>query len=315
MNKFEDIIRELSESLVQSESLEEYYEKISSIYEEEPRHKYSSITAYVYNDTTDEKIEILQYNLYEIRGFIGDDCKAEDAETKIKLDKLSDHIHLAVNQKKLIEDKYNESKLQLRDINSEFLEVKKELEEKAQQISTLKKDAKQLEESIENSEKKTHDFQSKIYTNFITVLGIFTAIVFSMFGGLKLLEFVLLSIDKTPVWKATIFFSMFAIATLSMLFILIRWVSIIVDNVTSRERKLNFIRILSSHFGFVFSIIFFLYLIFLGVLFSGDSVKVNFQSWLAGFSNYLIMGFVFLLPIIIIILFLIIYFKKNNEKI
>ena len=72
------------------------------------------------------------------------------------------HVELAITQKEYIDKNIEAANKTLKKINNEFKEIDNEL-------------------------KKIQDTKSKIYTDFITILGIFTAITFAIFGGLQLI--------------------------------------------------------------------------------------------------------------------------------
>ena len=218
-----------------------------------------------------------------------------DPTLKIRVYKLIDHMKLA--------------SFQLGEIAQHSIEKYEELSRK---LSESEGELKLYKKELKNSTQELKDEQTKIYIQFVTILGIFTAIVFSMFGGLKLLEYTLTALHEIAIWKAVIFFSMVAIATLCMLFSLMRWISIIVDNVSPTQKKSRFKGILSSHFGFTITFVFFTYLIFIAALFSNKEVLSNFQEWVAGISNYLVLGFILLLPVIIFSLFLIVYIYNKK---
>lgn len=65
------------------------------------------------------------------------------------------HIELAITQREYIDKNIETANKALKEINNEFKEIQ--------------------------------DTKSKIYTDFITILGIFTAITFAIFGGLQLI--------------------------------------------------------------------------------------------------------------------------------
>lgn len=87
---------------------------------------------------------------------------------QIKNDTLR-NIRLAVCQKKYIAENIKNANEKLEEIN-----------DKAQRVSNEFK-------TIKSGLEKIKDLRSKIYTDFITILGIFTAITFAIFGGLQLI--------------------------------------------------------------------------------------------------------------------------------
>ncbi len=263
--------------------------------------QYSRISEQIFNKKysyTYEEVEVLAEKISNLVGSYFKSQLDEDQRLKKRFYKLVDHMKLASFQL------------------GEIAQVSKEKLDKLDlKISESNAALETYNEKLIDSINDTKNEQSKIYIQFVTILGIFTAIVFSMFGGLKLLEFTLSSIQGIATWKATVFFSMFAIATLSMLFLLMRWVSIIVDSVSQKKSPIRFFKGLSSHFGFITSLFFFLYMIFISVIFSNKTVYKNFQAWVSGIENYLILGFVLLLPLLMFALFIVVYLYNTPKNV
>lgn len=78
----------------------------------------------------------------------------DEEHEKIQEDTLR-HVELAIIQKEYIDENMLSANSELKEINNELEEIQ--------------------------------DTKSKIYTDFITILGIFTAITFAIFGGLQLI--------------------------------------------------------------------------------------------------------------------------------
>ncbi len=262
---------------------------LETIHHEFKEIDYPTIFSIAYDsDITREELELLLQVLVDLEKQITND------EYKRTIQKMRRHFLLSFEQKQRIVNEVKSSEQTLVEVQSQLLDVEDRL-----------KDSYEILEELQND-------SSSIYIQFVTILGVFTAIVFSIFGGLTLLDFSVSALNSIPTWKAIVFFSLFSIVTMTMLFMLMRWISIIIDNVTGRRRKFKAMKILSSHFGYTVSVIFFMYLIFISILFSNQSVFLNFQNWIAEISNYLILGFVLLLPILIFSLFLIVYLYNNK---
>lgn len=116
---------------------------------------YSVIANYIYdNDIEDIDVE---NNCSELSNVLGSDFKKEFIE------KTTEYIKLAYAQKRFIVSNY--SKLD-------------------EHFSTM-------EDRIKDFEDKLNQFEhnlGKIYAEFVTLLGIFTAIAFSIFGGLQIVS-------------------------------------------------------------------------------------------------------------------------------
>lgn len=116
---------------------------------------YSVIANYIYdNDIEDIDVE---NNCSELSNVLGSDFKKEFIE------KTTEYIKLAYAQKEFIISNY----------------------------SKLDEHFTTMEERIENFEGKLNQVEhnlGKIYAEFVTLLGIFTAIAFSIFGGLQIVS-------------------------------------------------------------------------------------------------------------------------------
>jgi hypothetical protein len=118
---------------------------------------YDEISRYVYSEKDIKVIKGLSQSVDEK---ISNGVKMENDKYKAFHKSIIRHINLAVIQRSYID------------------ETSKEASNVASDIAYEAKD-------VSNEAKKVKD---KIYTDFITILGIFTAITFATFGGLQLLS-------------------------------------------------------------------------------------------------------------------------------
>ncbi|MCF3941556.1 coiled-coil domain-containing protein [Oceanobacillus alkalisoli] len=221
---------------------ESFFYRFKEHYEEYPRHKYSEISKVVYR-FNDDSIDVLRINLSTIKHIAYD---RDDPETATKIEKLIDHADLAENQRKLMEDVSKETEVfmkglqsmlektrkELIDTKKETLEAKEELENTKEQITYAQKNLKETREELQGNYKKTKSEieelqkdKSNIYTQFVTILGIFSAIIFASFGGLEILRNVLGNIGSTPTAKLLVFSSFSIAGIMSLLFVLFNGLS------------------------------------------------------------------------------------------
>lgn len=221
---------------------ESFFYRLENHYKENPRHKYSEISKVVYR-FNDDRIDILRINLSEIKQ-VAIDCK--NIEIASKIEKLIDHADLAENQRKLIEDVSKESKVfmgglqkalmttrrELIDTKNETLAAKEELENTKEQIIYAQKELRETRKELQGNYKKTKEEieelqkdKTNIYTQFVTILGIFSAIIFASFGGLEILKNVLGNINSAPTAKLIVFSSFSIAGIITLLFVLFNGLS------------------------------------------------------------------------------------------
>src|SRR5699024_7883297 len=221
---------------------ESFFSRFKKYYEENPRHKYSEISKVVYK-FKDDRIDILRINLSEIKQ-VANNCG--DNEVAIKIEKLIDHADLAEYQRKLIEDFSKGSKVFMNGLQRNLVKTRQELldtiEETKRAKTELDNTEKRLAEAQEELSRKLEDLQdnfettktdieelhkdkSNIYTQFVTILGIFSAIIFASFGGLELLKNILGNISEASTPKLIVFSSFSIAGIICLLFILFNGLS------------------------------------------------------------------------------------------
>lgn len=128
---------------------------------------YDLITKQVYEINNSEKLNNLCESVQEKVDGIN---STNDEELEIKINNLSSdilrHMRLSISQKMyIIKESSNAAK------------ISKEAVEKA----------KEAEDIVNKYSEEMDNIKKNIYTDFISILGIFTAITFATFGGLQLL--------------------------------------------------------------------------------------------------------------------------------
>lgn len=133
---------------------------------------YASITSVVYKKDNLDNLSDYSSQMKNALKTIVNDGKDNVAEIRCVI-KLIEHFDLAINQAQSL---YNEQKKQ----------IEKQKKELANQRSEINEQRGFLED-IRREFRKVQDLKHNIYTDFISILGIFTAITFATFGGLQLL--------------------------------------------------------------------------------------------------------------------------------
>ncbi|HGK8359581.1 TPA: hypothetical protein ACJ7FE_001779, partial [Streptococcus pyogenes] len=127
---------------------------------------YNRIAKYVYeNEQSDEVNEILENKIkFIVTKFQGG---SKDKDILIKnLDKIKSNYSLAQTQKKFILKNSQAAKDILRKVKPELNKLEETVEAIHQEVEDVR------------------DTKSSIYTDFIAILGVFSAFVFVMFGGI-----------------------------------------------------------------------------------------------------------------------------------
>ena len=190
---------------------------------------YNDIADYVYkNENSDEDNEVLNENIRLILD--GSPSKTKEILSK-NLDKIKTNYSLSQVQREYI---LRNSK-QAQDTVSELHKIVKEfrplITEVDEQIKTSKKSMDEMNSDmvdIKDSIKEVRGMKSGIYTDFIAILGVFSAFVFVMFGGIEIARAVfdvgddLQTMDLSKIITIS---SLMLIAILTLMYSLLLWIA------------------------------------------------------------------------------------------
>ncbi len=196
LKKQRDSLNAISKSLISvdfdsSRSLD-LIKKHIDLYE---RFLYSEISNFIYNIEDAERKNLLQ-NIEKILSL----CNKDDFRTILK---LYDHVNLAINQ------------LSLKQGRKEFQEQFKEHFD--QEISPVWEQTKQEIQSASKS----------ISSQLISMVSIFTAIAFVVFGGISSLENIFTNINEASILKLCILGSIWGLCLLGLISLFMRFVLIL----------------------------------------------------------------------------------------
>lgn len=322
------IISELSKvRFSDSEELdpESFFDAIKKYYDKSPRHRYSDISKVVYK-FNDDRIDILRINLSKLKEVAKEKNENEIAN---KIDKLIDHADLSEYQRKLIEDVSKETKVlmegyhsvliatkeeladaqrELEETKEELTSAQKELEETKRELDTTKKELDKRYVEAEEEIEDLHKDKANIYTQFVTILGIFTAIILGAIGSLELIGSVFTRINEVSTGKLLVFSSLTSLAVIIMLFLLMQWINKIVYRVYPTDKYWDYS--FKENVVFYAGIIVMLYMLFVGLLLYGEEPKSTISSWLTND----VFGIVSLIVITIAVLSLILYSLRLLSK-
>lgn len=212
----------------------------------------------------------------------------EDPELERRFYKIIDHIQLANFQ---IGEISQHSRMESEKLLNEIANSKTELKNLEKEITQSKIELDKIEKlgkKLNNNEKKTTEIMeefSKVYVQFVTILGIFTAIVVSVFGGLSILSGLFENLNEVPIWKTVLVGSLVSLFVLCLLFLLTRWISNLVKDVYKRDTESNFMQVITNNGAFATGIFIFCYLIIAAVVFSSNEARTTFISLITSLDS------------------------------
>lgn len=125
--------------------------------------------------------------------------------------KLIDHIELAIEQKIGL---YEKQKDQIKSINEQIKNESTSIDKIIKETEKLKG----LEKNI-----------GKIYTEFVAILGIFSSIIFGVFGGFQEIQLIGKNLNTTPIPKLLIFSSLVMLGVTLIIFLCFNAISKLIN--------------------------------------------------------------------------------------
>ena len=192
--------------------LDQLCDIVKYYYANNKRHKYSEVSAYLME--TDD-IEYLLENLRRVQNRLGE--RPEDEEISTKVFKLIDHISLELNR-----NKYNSksfSDMQVNTMNSALNMASREIHSAVDGIRQEQSEKMKVE--ITEFKKGTEELKLKVddsYTQIISVLGIFSAIVLVFFGGMDAFGSIFANMGNIGRFKLSFSISLIGIIIFNLIF-------------------------------------------------------------------------------------------------
>ncbi|MBF2233407.1 hypothetical protein H3965_10345 [Staphylococcus epidermidis] len=112
--------------------------------------------------------------------------------------KLIDHISLAIEQKTGL---YDKQKVEIKKMNDNIENFRELIDEETENIKDIQKKS------------------GKIYTEFVSILGIFSSIIFGIFGGFQEIQLIGKNLNTTPIPKLLIFSSLVMLGITLIIFL------------------------------------------------------------------------------------------------
>lgn len=175
-------------------------EKLIEYYKNEGRHRYSEVSAFVYNEIKDDDYEYVYKNLDSIYKYISNSEYKEYADKIIKLD---DHIRLEEIRKN-----NNQS-------SQELIEI----------LTEVSKKIKGLNDEYENQKQNIDGLNTQI----VSIIGIFSAIVITFFGGINFINGILTCMPNVSIYRLV--FSLLSVGFImfNTIFMLLRFIAKVSD--------------------------------------------------------------------------------------
>lgn len=119
--------------------------------------------------------------------------------------KLIDHISLAIEQKTGL---YDKQKVEIKAMRNQIEQLSNNLNDENEKVKTIQKAYLNIEKS-----------RGKIYTEFVAILGIFSSIIFGVFGGFQEIQLIGKNLNTTPIPKLLIFSSLVMLGVTLIIFL------------------------------------------------------------------------------------------------
>lgn len=191
---------------------------------------YDDLTAIVYNDVLLLKTRLKKEEFQE---FIND-CKESltasnslDSEEKIVyekyLNKINRHVSLAIIQRKFIAEVSSDAEEKIIGLNGKIEDTTTKISSSEAELSRVKKD-------LSITEKRLNETKGSMYTEFIAILGIFSALLFGLFVGFDTFKELIASISSNAkISRSIIMGSLLLIGLDSLVFLLFEGIASLTD--------------------------------------------------------------------------------------
>lgn len=217
-------------------SPESFIQELEKYLNNNGRLLYSEITIYV-NDLSsenDEKLTTLMSNLDKLYEFQSNNVLSEDQKLNEKLKKtivkLWDHVSLAnvqIERLKMSDEEFE------RKINPTVIKIEN-------YNTNLETTREKLVSEINDAKSEIEENKKEIYTQLISIVGVFVAIAFVMFGGMSLLNnlFDYSSLQRVPLLEMLCGGSLIGLVILYAIYAFIMFILKITGHVIDSDKNL-----------------------------------------------------------------------------
>ena len=213
-NELEKNLFKMALSPLEEDGLRDIAGKLKTLYSNNFRHSYARFYPLILEIAKDENeynLDYLSDNLESIRRLVEKDCLYNP------LSKLSDHLNLEIGR-------YNHY--------SEYESRVKDLLKQNQDIAAALADA-------QNSADKANEKAASMQTEYITILGIFAAIILAFTGSFSFAGSVLNNIHQASIYRLIIISLVVGLVTFNIISILIDFIIKINNKDTASENSVT----------------------------------------------------------------------------
>lgn len=231
--KFKDLLYELGSSLDVLKSpykRSEIYTRLESLYHNTDfRHYYSdifSVLTSIQQDNTLGDINILGQNLEIIKnGYkaINKDSDGNLIDIQKQINKLFDHVSLDIARISY-SDAADRQLLQ----DSKINDIKREINETQSRVESIQKEMEESQKRIDNAQKE-----------YVTILGIFAAVVITFVGGIAFSTSVLQNIHQSSIYRIVFICLLIGLVLLNVICALFYFIERIVKSKDEEKKPRN----------------------------------------------------------------------------
>ncbi|WP_288597585.1 hypothetical protein [uncultured Streptococcus sp.] len=194
---------------------------------------YDQIAGVVYeNENSDENNEVLNLNIKLILSTYSGEC-FDNLDKNLR--KIQNNYTLAQVQKEYIIKNSEKARSLLQDLKPSLEKLLQQTEQFEVANTNLSNDLSTIENTIGETQKElddVRDTKSSIYTDFIAILGVFSAFVFVLFGGIEVARAVFDigdDLQTMDLSKMITISCLMLISVLTLLYSLLLWIARITD--------------------------------------------------------------------------------------
>ena len=210
----QDILKEVAslDSIDSSydDKIKDVSEEFRVYYNNKGRHLYSEVSTFLYK-VNEEDLDYVYDNVESVHRVLLSYDEENNTEYARKILKLEDHIRLEILRAQHLKDVQNNNAARLiRRINI----LSKNTNEYTKKFNSLNKQYEKQRESVDG-----------LNSQIISVIGIFSAIVITFFGGINFIESVLNSINKVSKYRLVFAILITGFVMFNTIFMLLNFIS------------------------------------------------------------------------------------------
>ncbi|MCX0356120.1 hypothetical protein LI064_16545, partial [Clostridium perfringens] len=232
-----DILEKIKNININSKSYGEEINDISNslinYYNNRGRHLYSEVSAFLF-EVKDEDYEYIFENVKKIhKNLLNYDC-CNNSDYAEKVLKLEDHIKLEWIRFERLKEVQEKNGIEL---SNKIKEETRKFKEEADKFEVESKNHKGKIKNLNRAYKKMKDNIDGLNSQIISIIGIFSAIVITFFGGINFLESVLSSIGEVSKYRFVLGALIVGFVMFNTIFMLLNFISKLTEKNIRSECK------------------------------------------------------------------------------